>query len=185
MAQMEQNPAVGSEVVWEELRDRIATLEDRSRRANLRFVGFAPGLEKDNAAGFLNNFLGKALDVNPPPQGFEFQRVHRVRTQRAKEGSKTIIAAFLRYRDRQMVMQAAREKREIMWEGNKIMIFADYSKETLMKREAFRECKKLLHERKKTFSLLYPAVLRIDMDKGTPPKVFSDPQLALDFIKEW
>ena len=81
-----------------------------------------------------------------------------------------------------MVMQAARAKREIIWEGEKIMVFADYSRETLLKREAFRECKKLLHERGKTFSLVYPAVLRIDMGNGIPQKVFSDPQLAMDFI---
>ena len=189
MAERQQNPAITKQD-WEILRDRIATLEDRSRRTNLRFVGFLEGVERGDPVGFLDGFLTTTLGNPSHGGGYDLQRVHRIERRprpgaaSAAGGSRTIIANFLRFQDCQAILRAAREKKRIEWEGKPVMIFADYSPETQRKREGFKACKKLLHERKKSFRLMYPAILRIDMDVG-PPKIFSDPQTAMDFIQTW
>ncbi|KAL7376698.1 hypothetical protein ABVT39_013793 [Epinephelus coioides] len=52
---------------------------------------------------------------------------------------------------------------------------------TLAKRDAFRECKKLLHQSGVKFALQYPATPRVDIKKGL--HCFKSPQKAIDFIR--
>ncbi|CAL9700065.1 unnamed protein product [Knipowitschia caucasica] len=183
LAKQKENPPV-TKAEWRELRDQMAMMEDRSRRNNLRFVGFSEGIEKNDATGLLSRFITTTLDITATaPQGFEIERAHRTPTQRTaySERPRTIIATFLRHQDCLNILRAAREKQQITWEGKQVMIFPDYSRETQGKREAFRQCKKLLHERKIKFSLLYPALLIINTGGG-PSRTFDEPQKAIDFI---
>uniref|UniRef100_A0A8C6SRI9 Transposase n=1 Tax=Neogobius melanostomus TaxID=47308 RepID=A0A8C6SRI9_9GOBI len=60
LAKQKENPAVSKEE-WRTLRDKLALMEDRSRRNNLRFVGFDEGSEQRDAAGFLNRFITTAV----------------------------------------------------------------------------------------------------------------------------
>lgn len=184
LAKQRQNPAVTKDE-WRFLQDKIASLEDRSRRNNLRFVGFSEGLEQKDTVGFLKLFITTALGLAATTQeGFEIERVHRIQARRPvpSERPRTIIAAFLRYEDSQTILRTAREKQRIAWEGKQIMIFPDYSRETQEKRDAFRQCKRTLHELGIKFRLLYPAMLTIYVGDG-PPQTFKDPQRAMDFIQ--
>ncbi|KAJ8378803.1 hypothetical protein AAFF_G00236200 [Aldrovandia affinis] len=169
----------------EDILERLAMAEDRSRRNNLRFVGFAEGVEGRDIIVFLNKFFASAFDTDVPVGGFEIERAHRIRARRPapSDRPRTIIAAFLRHQDRQRILQAARGTRRIEWEGKQVMIFPDFSRETQDKRASFRQCKKALHERKIKFSLLYPALLSIKVGEGAP-RVFDNPQSAMDFIQK-
>ena len=62
------------------------------------------------------------------------------------------------------------------------MIFPDFSRGTVTKRDAFRECKKMLHQRGVKFALQYPAMLRIDTKEG--PRRFVNLTTAMDFIRK-
>lgn len=162
--------------------DRLATAEDRSLRNNLRFVGIPEGAEKSNVTAFLNEFISVTLGIEPTPGGIEMGHAHRI-GKRLEAGEKnygrTIVARLLRYKDCQAILKAAREKKRLTWNGKKVIIFPDYSREMQRKREAFSRCKKALHERKIKFGMLYPALLKIFIS-GQSPRVFDDPEKAMD-----
>ena len=76
-----------------------------------------------------------------------------------------------------MSMRAARTKPELLWRGKRILIFPDYARATQAKGERFRECKKALHTRNIKFALLYPAILRVEVNGAH--KRFDDPKQAM------
>lgn len=74
---------------------------------------------------------------------------------------------FMRSGTRDLILQVSREKRQLQWNGNSVLVFPDFSKITQEKRNAFKECKKALHDRQIKFALLFPAMLKIDL-KDSP-----------------
>ena len=184
-ANLKARPAAATKEDIKLLTDRLATAEDRSRRNNLRFVGIPEGAEKNNVTAFLNEFISATLGIDPTPGGIEMDRAHRIGTRLEageKNRGRTIVARLLRYKDCQAILEAAREKKRLTWNGKQVMIFPDYSRETQRKREAFSRCKKALHERKIKFGMLYPALLKIFIN-GQSPRVFDDPEKAMEYIE--
>uniref|UniRef100_A0A667XSU8 L1 transposable element RRM domain-containing protein n=1 Tax=Myripristis murdjan TaxID=586833 RepID=A0A667XSU8_9TELE len=173
-------PATKSEV--EMLRQKVDDLENRSRRNNLRFVGFPEGSEGRDAAAFLREVIPQLLETDFPV-GPEIDRAHRSLARRRPDDQppRAILARFLRYQDRERIVEAARKKVKVSWNGHHIMVFPDYSKLVTEKRAAFNQCKRLLHERRVKFSLLYPAVLSLKTTEGR--REFTDPKKALDYIR--
>ena len=168
---------------------KLDDIENRERRLNLRFVGFPPHCEQGDVITFLCDTLPTLLDVEFP-HGLEFQRAHRTGPERnAREGGdldqptpgRTIIARFLRYQDRNLVVDAARKKKDIIWNDHRIMVFADYSKLVNEKRMKFKECKKSLRDLDMRYFLEYPAVLVIRTQHGK--RRFEDPSKAMEYIR--
>lgn len=170
-------PASKTEValLWEKLED----MENRSRRNNVRFIGFPEGKEGGDVAKFLEELIPQLLDIEGK---HEIERAHRAINQQPRPGDRPrpILAKFLRSSDRDLVLRAARNKGKLSWENNNIMLFPDFSRATQMKRDKFKECKKKLHEREASFRLLYPAKLRIETKEGV--KIFDCPRKAMAFI---
>lgn len=167
----------------EDLRDKLDDLENRSRRNNLRFVGVPEGKESGDMTPFIQKLLAAILDWDDTVQPPEIDRAHRAPTPRPNPGERprVILVRFLRSADRELILRTARNKSELLWEGNRIMIFPDFARATQMKRDKFRECKKALRERNMKFALLYPAILRVDCNGGQ--KRFEDPKRAMEYIQ--
>lgn len=173
-------PATQSEV--EILRQKLDDLENRSRRNNLRFVGFPEGCEGPDALAFLRKVIPQMLNIDF--QGvLEIDRAHRSLARRGPDGQppRPIIARFLRFQDRERIAGAARKMGKVQWNEHRIMVFPDYSKLVADKRAAFNQCKRLLHERQIKFSVMYPAVLTLRAAEGK--REFTDPKQALKFIR--
>lgn len=161
--------------IWDKLED----MENRSRRNNVRFVGFPEGKEGGDVVRFLEELLPNLLNIEGRR---EIERAHRIASQRPTPGDRPrpILARFLRSSDRDAVLRAARNKGKLSWGNTSIMLFPDYSRTTQMKRDKFKECKKKLHARKVSFRMLFPAKLRIETDEGE--KAFDCPRRAMAFI---
>ena len=172
----------------EALRLKLDSIENRERRPNLRFVGFPPHCEQGDVIKFLCDTLPTLLKVKFP-HGLEIERAHRVGPVRnAPDGEdadrpagRTIIARFLRFQDRERIVDAARRMKDIIWNEHRIMVFADYSKLVNEKRMKFKECKKLLRDMEVRYSLEYPAVLIIRTQQGK--RRFEDPSRAMEYIR--
>lgn len=165
------------ELIWDKLED----LENRSRRNNVRFIGIPEGKEGADTAKFLEELLPGLLTIDGT---LEIERAHRVASQQqSRQGDRPrpILAKFLRSSDRERVLRAARIKGKLSWGNNTIMLFPDYARATQMKRDKFRECKKMLHERGVSFRLLFPAKLKIETKDGV--KTFECPRKAMAFIE--
>lgn len=158
-------PATQTEV--EILRQKLDDLENRSRRNNLRFVGFPEGCEGPDTLAFLREVIPRMRNIDF--QGdLEIERAHRTLARRRPDDQppRPILACYLRFQDRERIAEAARKMGKVHWDEHHIMVFPDYSKLVTEKRAAFNQCKCLLHERRVKFSVMYPAVLSLKRADG-------------------
>ncbi|KAJ1198122.1 hypothetical protein NDU88_001966 [Pleurodeles waltl] len=63
------------------LRSKLTDLEDRSRRDNIRFLGFPETIDGEDMHSFLRETLAKITDIAFDPS-LEFQRAHRLGPKR-------------------------------------------------------------------------------------------------------
>lgn len=161
--------------IWEKLED----MENRTRRNNVRFIGFPEEVEGRDVIKFVEDIIPELLGIDGK---LEIERAHRVPTQSALSGGRPrpILAKFLRSSDRDMVLRAARTKGKVSWDNNNIMLFPDYSRSTMVKRDMFKDCKKKLHDRGASFRLMFPATLKVSCEEGE--KTFVCPKKAMAFI---
>ncbi|KAJ1093143.1 hypothetical protein NDU88_006251 [Pleurodeles waltl] len=76
------------------IHSKVIDLEDRSRRDNVRFLGFPKEIEGADAQSFLKNILPQltGLTFDPP---LEFQRAHRLGPKRREGGPTTLDLSLL------------------------------------------------------------------------------------------
>ncbi|KAJ1101098.1 hypothetical protein NDU88_006171 [Pleurodeles waltl] len=91
------------------LRCKLTDLEDRSRRKNIRLLGFLEGIEGTDILSNLQDTLPKLTDIKRDPP-LEFERVHRLgpKRQDGKGRPRPIITCMLRHGQARQLLQAAR-----------------------------------------------------------------------------
>ena len=95
----------------ETLRDEKLYMEVYQQRENLRFYGIreASGTTEENVKEVLVGFMQNELDISEACT-IEFQRIHRIgRFNPSQDKTRPIIARFLRYSDRELVMSRAKK----------------------------------------------------------------------------
>ncbi|KAJ1113372.1 hypothetical protein NDU88_001618 [Pleurodeles waltl] len=117
---------------------KLTDLEDRSRRNNIRLLGFLEGIEGTDTLSYLRDMLPKLTDITFDPP-LEFERVHRLgpKRQDGKGRPRPIIVCLLRHGQARQLLQAPRAQGPL-WLGTlEIRLSADFSKETADRRRAF------------------------------------------------
>uniref|UniRef100_A0A803TWH1 L1 transposable element RRM domain-containing protein n=1 Tax=Anolis carolinensis TaxID=28377 RepID=A0A803TWH1_ANOCA len=116
------------------LLDKVADLEDRSRRANLRLRAAGESLQiKENLKGVIAEWL--ATNAQVPSQGIE--RIHWA--FRGGRKPKDILIRFTREAERDIVYRKLRKMKNLTLAGSKVWPLLDLSSETLGKRAEMRE----------------------------------------------
>ncbi|KAJ1101865.1 hypothetical protein NDU88_006929 [Pleurodeles waltl] len=120
------------------LRSKLTDLEDRSRRDNVRFIGFPENVEGEDLHRFLRDTLPRLTGTTFEPP-LELQRAHRLGPQRTGMGARPrpIIACLLRHTQAHQLIQKARTQGPCQLDGHTIRISADFFKETSDQRRAF------------------------------------------------
>lgn len=159
---------------------KLADMEDRNRRCNIRVTGLEEGLEGSNAIQFLTRSLPKwfpALAGLP----IEIMRAHRIYNDSSRNRgiSQTLIFNVLRYPSRQAILNAAR-KDPLSINGRKIRFSPDYSSFTVNRRQAFHKAMDTARAKGLDFFWIYPATLKIK--DGAQYKVFTSPEEAEVFL---
>ena len=119
-----------------DLRKQSLYLETYSRRENVKFFGIdevVPASEVDSppedTRDLLFKFLENKLRIENPRGRIEFQRVHRLgKPNNSSDKPRPIIARFLRYSDKEMVMDQARKELKSQ-EDKQFSVFDDIPKE--------------------------------------------------------
>ena len=144
---------------------QILYLEAYSRRENLKFEGIPElpessgqqnAASKEDTKEVLTNFMESVLEIEDA-KNMEFQRVHRI--GKPKNGSRTIIARFLRFSDRERVFKCGRKLKDTGYK-----MYEDIPKELHDLRKAqMNKLKKARQEGKRAnFSKSEPDKLYID-----------------------
>lgn len=164
------------------LETKTEDLENRSRRNNLRIFGIREGAEGNQTLlDFMQNMLPRWLGLDTD-RTFTLERAHRTLAPPKPNQDRAVLIRFLKFQDREFVFRAAKQ-REIMYEGNKIVLVQDLSAETMRQRFGFNKVKKLFME-KGTFRgfELNPCKMRVLHDGRI--RSFSSPKEAEDFYSK-
>ena len=111
-------------------------LETYSRRENFKFFGIDEGVSAseldsplEDTRDLVFKFLENKLRIENPRGRIEFQRVHRLgKPNNSSDKPRPIIARFLRYSDKEMVMDQARKELKSQ-EDKQFSVFDDIPKE--------------------------------------------------------
>lgn len=157
-----------------QLTEKNDDLENRSRRSNLRITGLEERAEGADAESFLENWLTEVLGSENFPHPLRIERAHRIANatppvntsgkQKQKpttDRPRTLIAKVLNFKDKARVMNAAREKKTIMYNNRKVKFFSDFSAEVTRQRNAYYAVKQTLYSKGIEYGLQYPAKLRV------------------------
>lgn len=145
---------VSQEAVLETMKLKLADMEDRIRRCNVRITGLPEGLKGSNAVQFLTNSLPKWFSTLGNLQG-EIMHAHRVYSDNKKKtGPRTLIFNVLRYTTRQQILRAAK-KTPLIMDGRRTRFSPDYSSHTVKRRQAFSPAMNTVRARGVEFFLLH------------------------------
>ncbi|RXN13811.1 putative transposase element L1Md-A101/L1Md-A102/L1Md-A2 [Labeo rohita] len=154
----------------EQFEARLNDQEGRARRSNIRIYGVPEKAEANSSdfISFLEDLLKSTLDLNSPAD-LQIERAHRALapTPSAEAKPRSIIAKFLNYRTKELVIKTAWEKKVIEWKGNRIFCDHDYAPDVLWKRRKYQDAKRMLREHDIRFQTRFPARLRVFYTEGT------------------
>nr|XP_047131556.1 uncharacterized protein LOC124810552 [Hydra vulgaris] len=123
------------------IQDKLAELEDRSRRNNLRFDGFDEREEEtwEDSQSKVKEFLKEKLGIK---NNIAIERAHRTGKKHVSgKRRRTIVVKFLNYKDREIVLNEYKKRK--LW-NEKIYLNEDYSNRTIEKRRfLFTKAKEL------------------------------------------
>lgn len=141
---------------------RLDDLENRHRRNNLRLVNLPERAEGADAVKFLEKWFHEVFgDSLPGPVIIEqAHRIGRLPTS-DQRFPRVLIMKFMNLRDRQRVMDAARERKTVMFQQHKVMFFPDFSVEVRKQRRQFDDVKRRLRALNIEYRLRYPAKLAV------------------------
>lgn len=118
------------------LQNKLEDYENRARRSNLRFRGIPESIVDLSST---ITALCQELQPGIPIERLEMDRVHRALMPKKTDGPpRDIIAKFHFYRTKEQLLFAAREKKNLTFQGHNFQIFADLSQVTISKRRAMK-----------------------------------------------
>ena len=174
----------------EELSEKLASFEDRSRRNNLKFIGLPEKAEGKDSVAFIQDVLMQTFGARLPDGPPEIDRSHRTGRAPRSEADKPrpILARIHFYREKESILKLSREAGQLRYKDKPFFIFPDWSAETSQKRAAFWPTKQYLRnvrleeEGGRLFSgIRYPATLWITHNGVT--KSFTSPKESLAYVK--
>ena len=158
--------------------ERLRNLQDILKCSNIRTIGVPEGEEEDQEIEKLfeqimkENFLNLAKEIDFQ-EVQEAQRVPKKLDPR-RNTPRHIIITLSKIKDKERILEAAREKDTVTYKGVPIRLSADFSKETLQARRGWKEVFKIMKGKDLHPRLLYPAKLSFRMEgqiKCFPDKV--------------
>ena len=152
----------------EALRTKMADLEGRSRRQNIRIIGLPENTEGNRPSTFFSQMLLDVFGAKVLGSLPELDRAHRSLAPKPAPGERPrpVIIRFHRFQIKDLVIREARKGGDLLYNGHKIRLYDDYSPDLLKQRAEFKTCMAKLYQRGYKPALLYPAKLRVTLPNG-------------------
>ena len=162
---------------------RLRNLQDIFKRSNIRIIWVPEGEEEEQK---IENLFEQIMKENFPnlAKEIDFQEVQEAQRVPKKldlrRNTPRIIITLAKIKQKERILEAAREKDTATYKGVPIRLSADFSKETLQARRGWKEVFKVMKGKGLHPKLLYPAKLSLRMEGQI--KCFSD---KVKLIKEF
>ncbi|XP_008999606.3 LINE-1 type transposase domain-containing protein 1 isoform X2 [Callithrix jacchus] len=164
-------------------KERQREREDISRSANIRLIGIP---EKENNENGAEDIIKEIIDENfaELKKGSSLEIVSACRVPSKIDEKRLtprhILVKFSNSNDKEKIIRASRERREIRYQGRRIRLTADLSLDTLDARSKWSNIFRVLLEKGFNPRILYPAKLAFDF--GGKTKVFLDTEEFRDYV---
>ena len=177
-------PEQNEETRIEKTEERLRNLQDILKHSNIQITGVPEGEEEEQKIESLfekiikENFsnLAKEIDFQEVQ---EAQRVPKNLDPR-RNTPRHIIITLPKIKNKESILEAAREKKIVTYKGVPIRLSAEFSKETLQARRGWKEVFQVMKGKDLHPRLLYPAKLSFRMEGQI--KCFSDKVKLKEFI---
>ena len=143
--------------------ERLRNLQDILKGSNIRIIGVPEGEEKEQK---IENLFEQIMKENFPRLAKEtdFQEVQEAQRVPKKldprrNTPKRIIITLPKIKDKERILEAAREEDTVTYNGVPVRLSADFSKETLQARRGWQEVFQVMKGKGLHPRLLYPAKL--------------------------
>lgn len=163
------------------LKAKVNDLEGRSRRLNVRIAGVKEGDEKGSPTDFVANLLPELLGRENFSRPIKIDRAHRSLRPKPQpnERPRVIIAKVHNDRDVFDILRLSRQRSPLLYRGDRVSIFPDYTAEVSAQRQAFGGVRKRLIDAGAKCSLRFPAKLHVEYNNTS--KTFMSPEEAARF----
>ena len=156
----------------------------RSKRQNLRLVNIPEEVEGSDPVSFVKTMLTELAQGDPDLRlpTLVLDRAHRSLGRRRVDGPpRAFIVRFHEYLQKDLVLQWAKKKRNIEYEGFSFRIYEDFAPSLVRKRAEFNDVKALMFKDKDVrFSMQFPARLRVTF-RGGSTQYFDSAEAAKTF----
>ena len=123
--------------------ERLRNLQDIFKRSNIRIIGVPEGKEEEQE---IENLFEKIMKNFPnlAKKEIDFQEVQEVlrvpqKLDPRKHTPRHIIITLPKIKQKERILEVAREKETVTYKGVPIRLSADFSKETLQARRGWKE----------------------------------------------
>ncbi|KAL2772465.1 LINE-1 type transposase domain-containing protein 1 [Daubentonia madagascariensis] len=164
-------------------KERLRDIEDRSRSSNIRLIGIP---EKDDNENGAEDIIKEIIDENFPElkkdSTLEIVSAYRIpsKIDKRRLTPRHILVKFWNSNDKEKIIRASRERKEITYQGTRIRLTADLSLDTLDARSKWSAIIKVLQDKGFKPRILYPAKLAFDFQGKT--KIFLDIEEFRKFV---
>lgn len=129
------------------IQTKLADLEGRSRRNNIRIFGLKEGSEGNSVLQCVEDLLRAELSL-PPDSALNIQRAHRALVPKPgpEKPPRSVVVNFLQFSTKEMVLKAA-WKKKVVHQDKQLFFDHDYAADVVQKRKEYAGIKKALKER--------------------------------------
>ena len=147
---------------------KVADLESRSRRQNIRVLGLPESTESGRPTEFFSDLLREVFGSETLPAPPEVDRAHRSLNAKPVPGQRPrpVILRLHRYQTKYLLIRESRRRGKLEFRGKPIQIVEDYSPEVQSQRAEYRDVMAELYRLGLKLALLYPARLRLTLSGG-------------------
>lgn len=143
---------------YQTLLDKVDDLENRSGRSNICIIGLPESYSVGTLLKLCEPMIPQALGLK---HSCTVERAHRLGPLKPDCASpRPVIAKFLNYQDNATILQQFRKEGRLTIEGDRLLIFVDYSQEVLRKRKAFSPICTSPYNNRVKFILVYLGAIR-------------------------
>ena len=145
---------------------KLADLEDRSRRNNLRFDEFQEETNEswEESESIVTDFVKETLGIE---EDILIERAHRIgkiqRNDGARNRKRTIVVKFLNFKEKSRILHTYREKKP--WK-EKVFVNEDFSQETASIRKGLLQKAKDLWSQNKVAKVVHDRLFVYEKERG-------------------
>lgn len=163
------------------MEEKVIDMETRSRLNNVRLVNLPEGAEAADPCSFLEDWLPGALDLAPLRSPVILEKAHRVGPRRGTGDSpRTLIMKFQSYKQKMLVMKAARTKKDILYKNHNVRLYNDLATEIHKQRRQYDSVRQQLRSLGLRHGIIPPAKLVVTYKEQM--HTFDRPTEVQDFI---